>query len=194
MLNSLPLVAGYQTAGTVPPPQPPSERSPYLLPAAGCGGLLLLLLVGGVVLRGRSKRAAARPKPVRAPAAPPTAAPPPKAKSGGRASAKAPDGRQLVVVEGPGAGQRFPLGAPAHLGRSPENDVHFGDEQASRRHALIERRGDGYEISDLGSRNGASVNGARIDRPIHLREADTFLIGNTALRPVRGGDEPTPAL
>ena len=53
-------------------------------------------------------------------------------------------------------------GDRAVLGRSPECEVPLEDTGVSRRHAEIEKEGEGWRLRDLGSRNGTFVN----DRPI----------------------------
>ncbi|MGH7804434.1 MAG: FHA domain-containing protein, partial [Candidatus Binatia bacterium] len=64
-----------------------------------------------------------------------------------------------------------------------EADVEIADDQISRRHAAIEREGDGFVLVDLGSRNGTFVEGSR-DRVSRRRLADgeTILVGEARLR------------
>ncbi len=89
---------------------------------------------------------------------------------------------QLAVESGPNAGRRYALGLRTRLGRSPKNEVEVSDAQASRQHAAIARRDDGYLIEDLNSGNGTFVNGSRIARPASLRPGDLIRIGATTLR------------
>jgi pSer/pThr/pTyr-binding forkhead associated (FHA) protein len=88
----------------------------------------------------------------------------------------------LVAVDGPDAGQSYPLGRQTHIGRTSGNHIPLNDELASRRHALIEHQVAGYILSDLGSRNGTFVNGARVDRPTWIKKGDSIRIGQTTLR------------
>ncbi|NTU78605.1 MAG: FHA domain-containing protein [Chloroflexales bacterium] len=68
------------------------------------------------------------------------------------------------------------------LGRSSECDVVVREGRVSRRHAQIERRGDHYILSDLGSSNGTYVNGQRLLGQHLLRNEDRIGLGNpTAL-------------
>lgn len=53
------------------------------------------------------------------------------------------------------------------------------DPQVSRHHAKIVRKGTNYEIEDLGSANGVSLNNVRITLPQSLKEGDKFKVGNT---------------
>jgi hypothetical protein len=61
------------------------------------------------------------------------------------------------------------------LGRTQENDILMMDFAISRAHALVELRGDGYFLKDLGSANGTYVNGHLIDdRGTRLSDGDTL--------------------
>jgi predicted component of type VI protein secretion system len=85
---------------------------------------------------------------------------------------------RLVVVEGEDVGSGYDLGARTTMGREEGNDVKVGDPMSSRQHALIERVGDAYQITDLGSSNGTLVNGVRISTPVALKPRDRIQIGN----------------
>lgn len=67
------------------------------------------------------------------------------------------------------------------IGRSARNDLCVEDPFASRLHAEVRRRGDGYWISDLGSANGTIVNGVRVTIPTPLRDRDLIRIGETEI-------------
>jgi hypothetical protein len=61
-------------------------------------------------------------------------------------------------------GQSFAIVTPeAVLGRLPESPVTFEELEVSYRHAGIRRQGTTWQIKDLGSTNGTSVDGQRID-------------------------------
>jgi len=111
---------------------------------------------------------------------------------------KAPGGWQLVVVEGPRAGARYPLGARSRLGRDLDTDIVISDERASRHHALVQLQGDGYVLSDQNSRNGTYLNGARVSRPAWLKQGDIIQIGQTSLKvvavPVRAHAQARPSI
>jgi type II secretory ATPase GspE/PulE/Tfp pilus assembly ATPase PilB-like protein len=70
------------------------------------------------------------------------------------------------------------------IGRGPENTIPLLDEQASRRHAIIERstlpEGD-FVVRDLGSRNGTKLNGIRVEQAA-LRHDDVVRVGTTEFR------------
>jgi DNA-binding NtrC family response regulator len=74
----------------------------------------------------------------------------------------------------------YQLGADAiTLGREPDNSIPISDHSASRYHAKVERRGDDFWVSDLGSTNGTLVDGSYIkEAPVPhgaiLRVGDTL--------------------
>jgi len=88
-------------------------------------------------------------------------------------------GWQLTIASGPNVGQSFPLGDRVRLGREASNEIRLADRQVSRHHAILERVGPGYLITDQGSSNGTYVNGVRISQPTALHSGDTIRIGDT---------------
>jgi adenylate cyclase len=65
-----------------------------------------------------------------------------------------------------------------HIGRSDKNEVVLDDDFTSRSHAMVQHSGEGlFYITDLGSRNGTLVNGARISTPVILRPGDRIVVG-----------------
>lgn len=91
-------------------------------------------------------------------------------------------GAHLLVIEGPEAGRRIPLGEVETLGRGRGASARITDPLASRQHARIRRRGGGYSIEDLGSKNGARVNGVLLAGSAHpLRHGDEISIGSVLL-------------
>lgn len=88
----------------------------------------------------------------------------------------------LVVRQGSQAGDRFVLGSPlTRLGRHPDSEISLDDITVSRRHAEIQRVGDGgYEVRDAGSLNGTYVNQLRIDR-VRLTHGDEVQVGKFRL-------------
>ena len=63
-----------------------------------------------------------------------------------------------------------------------DGDVILADPSVSSRHARIEKRGGGFFIRDLQSRNGTFVNGARITEST-LTLGDKLKIGELETRP-----------
>ena len=70
----------------------------------------------------------------------------------------------LVLRRGANAGSSYRLESPTTTaGRHPDSDIFLDDITVSRRHAVIERSGDGFTVRDAGSLNGTYVNRERID-------------------------------
>lgn len=63
------------------------------------------------------------------------------------------------------------------IGRHSENDLSIADGRLSRDHALIERFGDVFILSDKGSSNGTVVNGQELTEPIALKDGDVVSFG-----------------
>lgn len=81
------------------------------------------------------------------------------------------------------SGQRLELGGdPVLIGRSEECAMVLSDSQASRQHARVSRTAAGYVVEDLGSTNGTSLNGVRIDAPAPLQSNDRIEIGSSVIR------------
>jgi hypothetical protein len=88
----------------------------------------------------------------------------------------------LVIVKGPDAGKRFPLGVdPVLLGRSPDVEVVLNGTSVSRQHARIWQRGGSFFIEDYRSSNGTILNGRRLTQPEPLEEGDEIQIGDYTL-------------
>ncbi len=70
------------------------------------------------------------------------------------------------------------------IGRSPDCDACLPDPKVSRRHAVLRQAGGGaapvWELEDLGSANGTSVNGERVTRT-RLVPGDIVRIGGSEL-------------
>ena len=83
-------------------------------------------------------------------------------------------------------GQRHELEEqPLVIGRSREADITVDDPNVSRRHAEVRREDGAYWIVDLGSTNGVTINGKRVERA-KLEPDDEILLGTTAVRFERG--------
>ena len=87
----------------------------------------------------------------------------------------------LVFEDGPLAGRRIELGDELVVGRE-DAALTIEDPELSRRHAAIRPSGDGFEIEDLGSRNGTHVNGRRIEGTQRLGGGDTIKLGQSTIR------------
>ncbi|NUP99566.1 MAG: DUF3662 domain-containing protein [Armatimonadetes bacterium] len=74
---------------------------------------------------------------------------------------RGPGEAELVGVAGTAA-RCLLVEKPATIGRDPGCDLVIETEGVSRQHARVEPRGDHYVVTDLGSTNGTTVNGARV--------------------------------
>ncbi len=77
----------------------------------------------------------------------------------------------LVATSGLPPGRKFRVGRRACVGRAPGNDILLPSPHVSRRHAVIEKRGEQFALTDLGSRNGTRVNGQLVNSRL-LRHGD----------------------
>ena len=66
------------------------------------------------------------------------------------------------------------------IGRDPSNDLVLPDAMVSRRHAVIEHRGNQFFLRDCSSANGSIVNGDRVSER-GLRDGDLVAIGSMRL-------------
>jgi len=93
----------------------------------------------------------------------------------------------LVGIEGAVKGRRIELaGERIKLGKAPEAEDGarievLDDPYMSREHMVIERRGGGWHLRDVGSRNGTAVNEERVDEHT-LQHGDVIRAGQLALR------------
>ena len=76
--------------------------------------------------------------------------------------------------------------ASVRLGRLPECDIVLEDAGISREHAELARVGDGWEVRDLGSRNGTFVNDEPIERR-RLAPGDVVRLGPDVTLEILGG-------
>lgn len=87
----------------------------------------------------------------------------------------------LAVIMGANAGQIYTVTKPRTvLGRGTESDVQLQDSEVSRRHAMLEIRGDEAMVVDLGSTNGTYVDGVRVQKA-SIYSNQEFSLGTTML-------------
>ena len=85
------------------------------------------------------------------------------------------------MIAGAQVGAVFKIAKPrVYLGRGTAVDIQLRDAEISRRHAMIEIRGDEVTLVDLGATNGCFVQGARIETAI-LDHQMEFTLGSTTL-------------
>jgi pSer/pThr/pTyr-binding forkhead associated (FHA) protein len=93
----------------------------------------------------------------------------------------------LVVRRGPNAGSTYVLDRDSTtLGRHPESDIFLDDVTVSRRHAVVKRIEDRYEVDDADSLNGTYVDHRRIDTAT-LHDLAELQVGRYVLTFVLGG-------
>ncbi len=87
----------------------------------------------------------------------------------------------LAVIAGAQAGAVFQITKPrVYLGRGSAMDIQVQDSEVSRRHAMIEIRGDEVSLVDLGATNGCFVEGERITKA-GLANQSEFTLGSTTM-------------
>jgi sigma-B regulation protein RsbU (phosphoserine phosphatase) len=88
----------------------------------------------------------------------------------------------LLIQGGDGTRRRVPLDKElTSIGRSRESDVFLADQWLSRHHAEVRRRGDGFFLIDLGSKNGTLLNAAPLTTERRLRDGDVITLGEHTL-------------
>jgi pSer/pThr/pTyr-binding forkhead associated (FHA) protein len=99
-------------------------------------------------------------------------------------------GPSLVVTASTGLARQIPV--PFNgivLGRDARLGPPFStDEYVSRNHVWVRRRGDGVEVTDLGSANGTYVNGTRVRAPTRMQDSDMLRIGRIQLKLAAPGE------
>jgi len=102
-------------------------------------------------------------------------------------AARAPNDGDLATnawLEPVAGDTRGPMQLPsdALIGRAPECGIILDHPTVSKRHAHIRRVRGEYVITDLGSRNGSSVNGRRVRDATSLTSGDTVVLGDVVFR------------
>jgi transcriptional regulator with GAF, ATPase, and Fis domain len=89
---------------------------------------------------------------------------------------------KLKIISEKGSGEVFELRAEKiSVGREAANEIVLNDASVSRRHCVIERRGEKFFVSDSGSLNGTSVNG-REAAETELSNGDRISVGDFTFR------------
>lgn len=99
----------------------------------------------------------------------------------------------LIAQTGPVKGQRWSLVKPESvIGRDPDCDIVIPDRQVSRKHALLRRVEAGFELEDLGSKNGTHLNGSPLHGPQRLQDGDLIQVALVAKLAYVGSDATVP--
>jgi len=85
----------------------------------------------------------------------------------------------LRIKSGWAPGTEFKLKRePMKVGRHRSCQIRIAGDMISRDHAQVDPDGDGWTVSDLGSRNGTFVNGERVEAPQLLEPGDEVRVGS----------------
>jgi len=105
----------------------------------------------------------------------------PKATKGGARSRRARGApSQLVIVDGPNAGQSVPVGTePILLGRGTDAAIRLDDDYVSTRHARFATNGEQWFVEDLGSTNGTYIGSQRVTSPEPVAIGTAVRLGKT---------------
>lgn len=87
----------------------------------------------------------------------------------------------LLAIKGSIVGHVFPIHDRMIIGRGNKADIRVEGTRISRRHAEIFYSGESVMLRDLGSTNGTFHNGAKLKKPVALKEGDKIRIGGVAV-------------
>jgi len=79
-------------------------------------------------------------------------------------------------------GTTYPLIPLTSFGRAPTNTIQVEDAATSNDHAALARRGEQWWLEDRRSRNGTTLNGTPIDKPVIITHGDIVGIGKLSFR------------
>lgn len=84
----------------------------------------------------------------------------------------------LIEMTGPSAGRVHDLPFGVHVvGRSRSATIHVDHDDVSRQHARLEVGPEGVRVHDLGSKNGITVDGARVESSVLLTHGQSLSFG-----------------
>jgi putative peptide zinc metalloprotease protein len=79
------------------------------------------------------------------------------------------------------SGVRVPLIGDVVIGRAPASTLQLDDPSVSRTHARISAGNGSVRIEDAGSSHGTFVDGAKVERPVALRDGAQIRVGDQEL-------------
>jgi two-component system cell cycle response regulator len=97
----------------------------------------------------------------------------------------------LILIRGTPQGHRFFITEDQMtIGRDPSADLCIADQSISRKHARVTRTEHGVTLEDLGSSNGTSVNGKRLEpgNVVNLAKEDLVKLGNSIVKYLPAGE------
>ena len=87
---------------------------------------------------------------------------------------------KLIILSPNQPEREVELYGEASVGRAPDNSICIDDQEVSQYHAIIERRGDEFWLSDLGSTNGTTINSEAVTGERRLHNGDLISVGGAA--------------
>lgn len=100
-----------------------------------------------------------------------------------------PPGVWLLAIHGEARGRFYDVEKrETTIGRAETSDVRVGQDDVSRRHAVIRTNDTRVTIADEGSKQGTYVNGCRIEE-VELRHGDLIRIGSAVFKLLLGDIE-----
>jgi hypothetical protein len=139
--------------------------------------LFVIALFGFLFYVARSMRGHIAGPPIDAtpaPATPSTRDPQPPA-----AASLSPGERSLVFVDAAGETTNHPIRGVVVVGRGDSADIRIDDEFASERHAQFALEGTTITVEDLGSTNGTTIDGVRIEGRVEVAPGTAVILGRT---------------
>jgi diguanylate cyclase (GGDEF)-like protein len=97
----------------------------------------------------------------------------------------------LILIRGTPQGHRFFITKDEMIiGRDPSADISITDPSISRRHARVTRSEHGVTLEDLGSSNGTSINGKKVEpgKVVNLAKEDLIKLGNSIVKYLPAGE------
>ena len=87
--------------------------------------------------------------------------------------------RSIVLVDADGTTTTHPIRGVVVVGRGASSDVQIDDEFASERHAQFALEGTTITVEDLGSTNGTTIDGIRIEGRVEVASGTAVIVGRT---------------
>jgi hypothetical protein len=87
---------------------------------------------------------------------------------------------KLIILSSDQPEREVEVYGEASVGRAPDNSICIDDQAVSQYHAIIERRGDEFWLSDFRSTNGTTINSEPVTTERRLHNGDLISVGGTA--------------
>jgi pSer/pThr/pTyr-binding forkhead associated (FHA) protein len=95
---------------------------------------------------------------------------------------------KLTILSGSRAGEKLRCRETVTIGRDPDNKICIPDESVSSRHGKIEWVDGRVMLRDLGSTNGTTRNGVRIQEA-ELHDGDEIALGEIRIQVTLEGEK-----